>query len=873
MKYVYNFKEGHKNMRDILGGKGANLCEMTRLGLPIPSGLIISTDACKAYYENNETLDTRLEKQIYKKLTELETKTGKKFGDLSNPLLISVRSGAPVSMPGMMDTILNLGLNDEIVNSLSKILNARFVYDCYRRFIAMYADVVMKVDKNIFEDIMTNAKKEKGVKYDQELEEKELKKIVSAFKKAYKKATKKDFPQDVKEQLMTSVVAVFKSWNNERAVYYRKINNIPNNIYTAVNIQEMVYGNVGGHSLTGVCFSRNPATGDNTLYGEYLMNAQGEDIVAGVRTPSNIAKLEQEMPEVYHQLETIAKKLEKHYLDIQDIEFTVQNDKLYILQTRNGKRTPRAALKIVIDLVKEKMISKKEAILRVNPNEINQLLHKSFDEEKLKKAKILTQGISASTGAATGKICFSSKELAELSKTEKNLILVRNETSAEDIEGMNKASGVLTVRGGMTSHAAVVARGMGVCCVTGCSDIKVNETKKELITKDNKHLKAGDYISIDGDTGIVYEGQIEAEEKVISKEYDIFMKWVDNIKRLEVRANADTKEDAHLAKIMGATGIGLCRTEHMFFNEKRILAFRKLILSTAEKEREKALKELIKYQKQDFKDLFSEMDDLKVTIRLLDPPLHEFLPKEAKEQKQLAEALKIEVKEVKQRIEEIKEINPMMGLRGCRLLITYPEIIKMQTRAIIEAALESKKEGSKVTPEIMIPLINSVEEFKYIKNIIDEEANTIFEEKNKKIKYLVGTMIETPRAALLADKLAKEVEFISFGTNDLTQLTYGYSRDDSAKFLNNYYDKEIHSQDPFKVLDKDGVGLLIKHAVIRTKETNKKIEMGVCGEHAADKYSVEILDSLKINYLSCSPYRIPVARLVAAQAVINSQTL
>lgn len=872
MKYVYSFKEGHKNMRDTLGGKGANLCEMTRLCLPIPAGFIVSTDACRKYYTDNEKLDDRIKKQIFKKLNELEIKTGKKLGNLTKPLLLSVRSGAPVSMPGMMDTILNLGLNDEIVSSISKILNARFVYDCYRRFISMYADVVMHVDKSIFEDILSDLKKNKGVVLDSELDEADLKKLVTLYKKAYKKAVKKEFPQNVREQLITSVEAVFKSWNNERAIYYRKINSIPNNIFTAVNVQEMVYGNVGTNSLTGVCFSRNPSTGENVLYGEYLMNAQGEDIVAGVRTPSNILNLKDEMPNIYRELSAIAKRLEKHYLDIQDIEFTVENNKLYILQTRNGKRTPRAALKIVTDFVNEKMISKKEAILRIKPSEINQLLHKRFVSEMLDKAEIIGRGISASGGAATGKICFSSSRLRELSKSEENFILVRNETSATDIEGMDMASGVVTVRGGMTSHAAVVARGMGVCCVTGCEDFEVDEAKKVLKCGD-KCLKEGDYISIDGDNGIIYLGKMDTEDAYVTKEYNTFMKWVDDIKRLDVRANADNGNDARIAREMGALGIGLCRSEHMFFDNKRILSFRKMILSLDDKERKKALKELIKYQKNDYKELFTEMDDLTVTIRLLDPPLHEFLPKDAKEQKTLAEDLGITLKELKQRIDDISEVNPMMGLRGCRLLICYPDIIRMQVRAIIEAGCEVRRDGIRVNLEIMVPLINSVEEFRYVKKIIDEEASLVLKEKDMKIRYAVGTMIETPRAALLADKLAKDVAFMSFGTNDLTQLTYGFSRDDSAKFLDMYYDNGILKNDPFKTLDKDGVGLLIKHAVIRAREVNKKMEMGICGEHGADKYSVEIFDLLKLSYVSCSPYRIPVARLLAAQAVIKTQVL
>ena len=868
MKYVYSFQEGNKNMKDILGGKGANLAEMLKINLPVPLGFTVTTEACKKYYENNEDLSLDIIKEIDEEIKNLEKATGKKLGDEENPLLLSVRSGARSSMPGMMDTILNLGLNSKIVKSLEEKMDKRFVYDCYRRLISMYSDVVKGYDKNIFEDILDDFKKRKNLKSDLELTSSSLKEIITIYKKKYYELAKEEFPEDPKVQLIEAIKAVFRSWNNERAKFYRKMNNIPDSWGTAVNVQEMVYGNLNEKSLTGVMFSRNPATGENKLYGEFLIKAQGEDVVAGVRTPEDITNLKKVMPECYEKLEALAKKLEKHYKDMQDIEFTVENNKLYVLQTRNGKRTGEAAIKIAVDLVREKIITKEEALLSVEPKLIDQVLHPVFAKDDLKMKRLLATGLNASPGAGAGKVYFSYQDIKKAyEKGERALILARPETSPEDIEGMNLSSGVLTIRGGMTSHAAVVARGMGIPCVSGCENLKIDEKKKELITED-LIIKEGDYLSIDGSNGKVYLGNTKLLEKEITGDFKTFMDWVTEYEKVKVRANADNYKDAKTALKLGGKGIGLCRTEHMFFEEERIFNFRKMILSETKAKREEALKVIEPYQEEDFKKLFEVMNGFPVTIRLLDPPLHEFLPKKEAEIKKLATSLKIKEEELEKRIESLKEFNPMMGHRGCRLLITYPEIVKMQTRAIIKASIKAIKNGIKVFPEIMIPLVGEVKELKYLKNIINEEALKIIKEENEKVEYLIGTMIEVPRGAITADKIAKEAMFFSFGTNDLTQMTYGYSRDDSAKFLNDYYTKHILTFNPFEKIDQEGVGSLIEEAIRKGKETNKDLELGVCGEQGADKDSIMFLTRLKVDYVSCSPYRIPLARLSSAQANI-----
>lgn len=868
MKYVYSFTEGNKDMKNLLGGKGANLCEMLSIGLPVPLGFTVTTEACLKYYENNEKLPEIIIKQIETAIEKLESKTGKKFDSSENPLLVSVRSGARSSMPGMMDTILNLGLNDEIVKSLETKMDKRFIYDCYRRFISMYSDVVKGYDKSSFEQVLDDFKNEKNLKSDLELTANDLKEIITIFKENYQSLAGEQFPQDPKIQLIEAVQAVFRSWNNERAKFYRKMNNIPDNWGTAVNVQEMVYGNLNNNSLTGVVFSRNPATGENKLYGEFLVNAQGEDVVAGVRTPENINNLEKIMPERYYELKENCKKLENHYKDMQDMEFTVENGKLYMLQTRNGKRTGEAAVKIAVDLVKEGIITKEEAILRVEPKLIDQLLHPTFDNQDLKTKKLIATGLAASPGAGSGKVYFSYQDLKKAKERgEEDLILVRLETSPEDIEGMSISQAILTLRGGMTSHAAVVARGMGTPCVSGCETLKINEKAKELHAG-NIIIKEGDYLSIDGTSGKVYQGKTITKEREITGDFKTFMNWVEEINGVKVRANADNVKDAQTALKLGATGIGLCRTEHMFFDEKRIFAFRKMILSTDEIERNKALIEILPYQKEDFKQLFKVMNGLPVTIRLLDPPLHEFLPKKSSEIEELAANLNIKTEDIQKRIAELKEFNPMMGHRGCRLSITYPEIAKMQTKAIIEASIEAKDEGYKVIPEIMIPLVGEVKELKYLKNIIKETIEEVFKTKKTELKYLLGTMIEVPRGALTADEIGKEAEFFSFGTNDLTQMTYGYSRDDATKFLNDYYDKHILDFNPFEKIDQKGVGALIKEAIEKGKSVNKNIELGVCGEQGADPESIRFLSKLNIDYVSCSPYRVPIARLAAAQAKI-----
>ena len=871
-KYVYLFQEGNKDMKNLLGGKGANLAEMTNIGMPVPSGFTVTTEACNKYYKDGKELSSEVIDQIKEALEKLEAKSGKKFGDLENPLLVSVRSGARASMPGMMDTVLNLGLNDDIAASFSeKIGNKRFVYDSYRRFIQMFADVVKGYSKSKFETIIDEVKTKKGVKNDIELDENDMVLLTSLFKNAYKEFAGEDFPQDPIVQLIEAVKAVFRSWNNERAIYYRRINDIPSSWGTAVNVQEMVYGNSGENSGTGVAFTRNPATGEKALFGEYLINAQGEDVVAGIRTPSPIATLKEEMPEVYEEFASIAQKLEKHYKDMQDMEFTIENGKLFILQTRNGKRTARAAVKVAVDLVNEKMISKEEAVLMVEPKQLDALLHPTFTAQSLKSGKVVATGLAASPGAGTGKIYFNAADVIENKKKGIDSLLVRLETSPEDIEGMNSSKGVLTIRGGMTSHAAVVARGMGICCVSGASSIVINEEEKTLKMPDGTIYKEGDYLSIDGSTGNVYAGKLEMQDASISGDFETFMSWADDARVLRVRTNADTPKDAIQARKFGAEGIGLCRTEHMFFERDRIFNFRKMICATTLEEREKALENILPYQRKDFEGLYEAMAPYSVVIRYLDPPLHEFLPKTDAEIKELAKDLGKTTEELYEVIDSLKEFNPMMGHRGCRLAITYPEIARMQTRAVIEAAINVSKKGIDVTPEIMIPLVGEVKELKYVKNIVCQTADAIIKESGIDLKYKVGTMIEIPRAALLADKIAEEAEFFSFGTNDLTQMTYGFSRDDAGKFLNSYYEKGIFEFDPFARIDFDGVGLLMQMGATKGRSVNKDLSLGICGEHGGDPASVEFCHKLGFNYVSCSPFRVPIARLAAAQAAIKEK--
>ncbi len=869
-KFVYDFTEGNKDMKNILGGKGANLAEMISIGLPVPMGFTVTTEACNKYYINNETISLDVETEIFEHIKSLENKTLKYFGNPENPLLVSVRSGARASMPGMMDTILNLGLNDNVVEGLYKITNnKRFAYDSYRRFIQMFADVVKGYPKSSFERLLDEIKNEKKAKFDTDLNAEDMVEVADKFKQLYKSIANEDFPQDPKKQLIEAVTAVFRSWNNERAKIYRKMNDIPSSWGTAVNVQEMVYGNMGNDCGTGVAFTRNPATGENKLYGEYLINAQGEDVVAGIRTPQPISTLKEVMPEIYLQFEKIAKILEQHYRDMQDMEFTIEKGKLYMLQTRNGKRTATAAIKIAVDLVKEHMISKEEALLKVEPKQLEQLLHPNFDMEDLKSAKAIATGLAASPGAGTGKIYFDAKDISLAKKRGEDTILVRLETSPEDIQGMNDANGILTIRGGMTSHAAVVARGMGRCCICGCGDININEKLKTIITKDGQTFKEGDYISLDGTTGIVYGKQIKTVDPEISGDFETFMSWADEVRKLKIRANADTPKDAFQAYKFGAEGIGLCRTEHMFFEKERIFNFRKMICADNIESREEALENILPYQRSDFEGLFRTMKSLPVVIRYLDPPLHEFLPHTDEEITMLAKSLNMSFEALKNRVTSLKEFNPMMGHRGCRLAITYPEIARMQTRAVIEAAINVKKEGINVTPEIMIPLIGDINEFKYVKNIVCEVADNIIKEENVDLKYEVGTMIEIPRAALTADKIATESEFFSFGTNDLTQLTYGFSRDDASKFLNDYYDKKIFEIDPFEKIDQEGVGELVKIAVEKGRSVRPNISLGICGEHAGETSSIEFCNRVGLDYVSCSPFRVPTARLAAAWAVIN----
>ena len=868
-KYVYLFKEAKGNNKALFGGKGANLAEMTKIGLPVPQGFTITTEACTKYYEDGRKINEGIIEQIYQKLAQIEKMTGKKFGDASNPLLVSVRSGARVSMPGMMDTILNLGLNDEVVEGLASLTNnPRFAYDSYRRFIQMFSDVVMQQDKSKYERILDQIKEKKGVKFDKDLTAEDLKEIVKLFKKLYKEGQKEEFPQDPKVQLIEAVKAVFRSWDNERANVYRRMHDIPYNWGTAVNVQSMVFGNMGEDSGTGVAFTRNPATGENALYGEYLMNAQGEDVVAGIRTPQPIAKLEEQNPEVYKEFVAIATKLENHYKDMQDMEFTIERGKLYMLQTRNGKRTAKAALKIAVDLVKEGKISEKDALLMIDPKQLDALLHPSFDESAVKKAKVIGEALPASPGAASGKICFTAEKAKEQGKKEK-VVLVRLETSPEDIEGMAASQGILTARGGMTSHAAVVARGMGTCCVAGCSALKFADDGKSF-TLGGKTYKEGDVISFDGSTGKIYDGAIATEQAKIVGEFATIMEWADKYRKLSIRTNADNPRDASVAFSFGAEGVGLCRTEHMFFEADRIPAVREMIVSSTTAEREKALKKLLPMQKKDFKGIFKAMKGRPVTIRFLDPPLHEFLPHEDDEIKALAKEMKLSFESLKATVESLHEFNPMMGHRGLRLAVTYPEIARMQTEAVITAAIEvEKEEGFTVVPEIMIPLTCDSKEFKYVKDIVTETADKILAEKKVDMHYKVGTMIEIPRAAITADQIAKYAEFFSFGTNDLTQMTYGFSRDDAGKFLEVYYEKKIFESDPFARLDQNGVGKLVRIAAELGRSTRPDIKLGICGEHGGDPSSVEFCHRIGLNYVSCSPYRVPIARLAAAQANIK----
>ena len=869
-KYVYLFKEADGKNKALFGGKGANLAEMTKIGLPVPQGFIITTEACTKYYEDGKQINDAIKTQIEEKLAHIEKVTDKKFGDATNPLLVSVRSGARVSMPGMMDTILNLGLNDEVVEGLAHLTNnERFAYDSYRRFIQMFSDVVMQQDKSKYERILDQIKEKKGVKFDKDLTADDLKEIVKLFKKLYKESQKEEFPQEPKVQLIEAVKAVFRSWDNERANVYRRMHDIPYNWGTAVNVQSMVFGNMGDDSGTGVAFTRNPATGENVLYGEYLMNAQGEDVVAGIRTPQPIAQLEKQNPAVYAQFVSIAKKLENHYKDMQDMEFTIEKGKLYMLQTRNGKRTAKAALKIAVDLVSEGMIDKKQALLMLVPKQLDDVLHPVFDEKALKKATLIGEALPASPGAASGKICFTAEKAKAEGGKKGKVVLVRLETSPEDIEGMAASQGILTARGGMTSHAAVVARGMGTCCVAGCSTLKFANDGKSF-TLGGKKYKEGDVISFDGTTGKIYDGEVATVEAKISGEFATIMQWADECRDLMVRTNADNPRDAGVAFNFGAEGVGLCRTEHMFFDADRIPAMREMIVSRTTEERKKALKKLLPMQQKDFKGIFKAMKGRPVTIRFLDPPLHEFLPHEDNEIRQLAKDMGLTFAELKSTVESLHEFNPMMGHRGLRLAVTYPEIAEMQTEAVIKAAIEVMKEDKMdVVPEIMIPLTCDSKEFKYVKDIVTSTADRVLEENKVNMKYKVGTMIEIPRAAITADQIAKYAEFFSFGTNDLTQMTFGFSRDDAGKFLDTYYEKRIFENDPFAKLDQNGVGKLVRIAVELGKSTRPDIKLGICGEHGGDPSSIEFCHRIGLNYVSCSPYRVPIARLAAAQAAIK----
>ncbi len=870
-KYIYLFSEGNGNMRELLGGKGANLAEMTGLGMPVPQGFTITTEACTRYYEDGETIAPEIEADIFVYLRKMEDICGKKFGDVANPLLVSARSGARASMPGMMDTILNLGLNDQVAEAMAGLTgNPRFVYDAYRRFIQMFSDVVMELPKDDFEAMIDEVKAAKGVKFDADLDTDDMKKLVGMFKEYYKGKMGVDFPSDPNVQLIEAIKAVFRSWNNERAIYYRRMNDIPSSWGTAVNVQSMVFGNMGDDSGTGVAFTRDPATGEKKLYGEFLMNAQGEDVVAGVRTPQTIDQLSQVMPDVYNQFVEIANRLENHYRDMQDMEFTIEKGKLYMLQTRNGKRTAQAALRIAVQLFEEGMLSKEEALLKIEPKQLDTLLHPNFDSVALQSAKAVASGLAASPGAATGAVYFTAAEAAAAS-VNGPVLLVRAFTSPEDIEGMNLAQGILTATGGMTSHAAVVARGMGTCCVSGCSDLVIFEDEKYCTIGGNV-VKEGDFVSIDGSTGKVYLGKIPTVDASVSGDFAKIMSWADEVRTLKIRTNADTPADAAQAVAFGAEGIGLTRTEHMFFDSDRIPAVREMIVSRTTEQREAALAKILPMQRGDFEGIFKAMEGRPVTIRLLDPPLHEFLPTADEDIAELAKDMGLTFEQLKETVSSLHETNPMMGHRGCRLPVTYPEIAAMQATAIIEAAINVKREtGLDIVPEIMIPLTCEVKELAFVKKIVVETADAIIAASDVKVTYMVGTMIEIPRAALTADEIAKEAQFFSFGTNDLTQMTFGFSRDDAGKFLPSYYERNIFEKDPFSSVDQTGVGKLVDMATKLGRSTRPDIKLGVCGEHGGDPASIEFFHKVGLNYVSCSPYRVPIARLAAAQAAINNK--
>lgn len=872
-KWVYEFHEGNADMRPLLGGKGANLAEMTNLGLPIPNGFTVTTEACTDYYTQGKQISQEIQEQIFAALAVLEEQRGKKFGDESDPLLVSVRSGARASMPGMMDTILNLGLNDVSVEGFAKKTgNPRFAYDSYRRFIQMFSDVVMEMSKSFFEGILTEIKDAKGAKYDTDLTADDLKEVIARYKAIYAEKMGAEFPQDPKVQLMEAVKAVFRSWDNPRAIVYRRMNDIPGDWGTAVNVQSMVFGNMGNTSGTGVAFTRNPSTGEKGIFGEYLINAQGEDVVAGIRTPQPITKLAEDLPKCYEQFMDIANRLEDHYRDMQDMEFTIQEGKLFFLQTRNGKRTAQAAIQIACDLVDEGRITPEEAVLRIEAKSLDQLLHPTFDAEQLKKGEKIGQALPASPGAAAGKVYFTAEDAKNAHEQDgEKVILVRLETSPEDIEGMHAAEGILTVRGGMTSHAAVVARGMGTCCVSGCGEISIDEDAK-VFSLGGYTFHEGDEISLDGSTGFIYKGMIQTKEATVSGNFGRIMNWADGFRRLRIRTNADTPADTANAVRLGAEGIGLCRTEHMFFEPNRIPKIRKMILSDTLEQREQALQELLPFQKSDFKAMYEALKGRPMTVRYLDPPLHEFVPTDPADMEALAKDMGMTVEQVKQKCDDLHEFNPMMGHRGCRLAVTYPEIARMQTRAVMEAAIEvSREKGFSIEPEIMIPLVGDKKELKFVKDIVVEEAETVKKERNSNIIYHIGTMIEIPRAALMAGEIAEEAEFFSFGTNDLTQMTFGFSRDDAGKFLYSYYQAKIYESDPFARLDQNGVGQLIRIAAEQGKKTRPNIKMGICGEHGGDPSSIAFCHDAGLTYVSCSPFRVPIARLAAAQAAIANR--
>ena len=874
-KYVYLFTEGNAAMRNLLGGKGANLAEMTNIGLPVPQGFTVTTEACTRYYEDGKTIAPEIEQQIYEAMEKAEKIAGKKFGDINDPFLVSVRSGSRASMPGMMDTILNLGLNDVAVEGLAKLTgNERFAYDSYRRFIQMFSDVVMEVERRLFDAELDKIKEEKGVTGDTDLDANDMKEVVRRFKAIYQKEKGEEFPQDPKVQLMESIKAVFRSWDNPRANYYRRMNDIPYDWGTAVNVQAMVFGNMGDDSGTGVAFTRNPSTGENKLYGEYLMNAQGEDVVAGIRTPNPIITMHESMPEVYDQFVSIAEKLEKHYRDMQDMEFTIERGKLYMLQTRNGKRTAAAALKIAVDLVNEGLISEEDAVLKVDPLQLDTLLHPNFDTKALGEATPVATGLPASPGAGAGEVYFTAHEAAQAAKEGKSVILVREETTPEDIEGMDLSKAILTARGGMTSHAAVVARGMGRPAVVGCHDIFIDEAAKKMTTNKGEVFHEGDTISIDGTTGKVYRGLIPTVEAAVTGDFATLMDWADKARRLKVRTNADTPRDTKQAVEFGAEGIGLCRTEHMFFEASRIALVREMILADTEEQRREALRKILPMQQKDFEEMFIALEGRPMTVRYLDPPLHEFLPQKnmTEEIDALAKQLGTSKEKIIEKIEALHEFNPMMGHRGCRLSVTYPEIAEMQTRAVLQAALKVKKDtGMKIVPEIMIPLIGTKKELAYVKQVVMDTAEKIFKEQNDEIEFMVGTMIEIPRACVTADEVAEEAEFFSFGTNDLTQMGFGFSRDDATKFLDSYYEKKILESDPFARLDQNGIGKLVETAITLGRKGRPGIKLGVCGEHGGDPSSIEFFHKVGLDYVSCSPFRVPIARLAAAHAAINEK--